>query len=82
MSLEVSEDQLSQRFERHGEILDLNLIKERITRLRSSSLKESAAGAVERNHSMFCGKTMHVQYRETHIHAQYVLEAITIMVSH
>ena len=72
LSLEVSEDQLSQRFERHGEILDLNLIKRTNNTFAFIKFKResSAAGAVEReNHSMFCGKTMHVQYRETHIHA-------------
>ena len=50
LSLEVSEDQLSQRFERHGEILDLNLIKRTNNTFAFIKFKResSAAGAVER----------------------------------
>ncbi|RCK59014.1 Meiotic activator RIM4 [Candida viswanathii] len=65
----VLEHELSERFERHGEILDLNLVKKTNNTFAFIKFKEesSAASAVEReNHSMFCGKTMHVQYRETH----------------
>ncbi|EMG45811.1 RIM4 Meiotic activator RIM4 [Candida maltosa Xu316] len=69
LSSEVTDEKLCERFERHGEIVDLKLVKRTNNTFAFIKFKEesSAAGAVEReNHSMFCGKTMHVQYRETH----------------
>ncbi|KAK6465248.1 hypothetical protein DFJ63DRAFT_15550 [Scheffersomyces coipomensis] len=65
--IEVRE--LTQRFERHGEIEFVNLIKKSnynfaFIRYKNES---AAASAVEReNHSILNGKTMHVQYRENH----------------
>ncbi|ABN66433.2 regulator of IMe2 expression [Scheffersomyces stipitis CBS 6054] len=69
LSAEVSEKDLDSRFSRHGTIADINLIRKgsnsfAFVRFEKES---SAAGAVEReNHAMFKGKTLHVQYKETH----------------
>ncbi|KAI5965625.1 uncharacterized protein KGF55_000987 [Candida pseudojiufengensis] len=67
LSSNVSENDLKERFERHGGIEHLHLVRKPdntfafITFLDESS----AARSVEvENHSMLCGKTMHVQYRE------------------
>lgn len=65
----VTDESLGERFQRHGEIINLNLVKKANNTFAFIKYKDesSAASAVEReNHSMFCGKTMHVQYREIH----------------
>ncbi|WLF80435.1 hypothetical protein PVL30_004212 [Lodderomyces elongisporus] len=67
LSPNVTEVELRKRFERHGEITVLNLIKKINNTFAFISFKDesSAASSVEaENHSMLCGKTMHVQYRE------------------
>ncbi|KAG7666009.1 uncharacterized protein J8A68_000439 [[Candida] subhashii] len=70
LNSEITEDDLRHRFEKHGEIAEINLIKKPSTTFAFIKFEEetSAASSVEReNHSMFCGKTMHVQYREIHV---------------
>ncbi|KAK6204563.1 uncharacterized protein RJT21DRAFT_137026 [Scheffersomyces amazonensis] len=65
----VEENELTERFKRHGEIEYLNLVKKNNHNFAFIKyIKESsAASAVEReNHSILHGKTMHVQYRENH----------------
>ncbi|EGW35487.1 uncharacterized protein SPAPADRAFT_53729 [Spathaspora passalidarum NRRL Y-27907] len=69
LNSEVEENELQDRFERHGTISEMNLVKKPNNTFAFIKFKKesSAASAVEReNHSMFCGKTMHVQYREVH----------------
>ncbi|CAI5759418.1 unnamed protein product [Candida verbasci] len=71
LSSEVDENDLRTRFERHGEILEINLVKKINNTFAFIKYKDesSAASAVEReNHSMFCNKTMHVQYKETQVY--------------
>ncbi|KAI3405539.2 hypothetical protein KGF56_001557 [Candida oxycetoniae] len=70
LSPDVSEAELRKRFERHGEITNLNLVKKVNNTFAFISFKNesSAASSVEaENHSMLSGKTMHVQYREVQV---------------
>ncbi|CAK9441267.1 uncharacterized protein LODBEIA_P51360 [Lodderomyces beijingensis] len=72
LSSTVKETDLRKRFERHGEILNLTLMKKATSTFAFIQFKDesSAAGSVEaENHSMLCGKTMHVQYREVRVRA-------------
>ncbi|RLV96348.1 Meiotic activator RIM4 [Spathaspora sp. JA1] len=72
LNSETQESDLQERFERHGTISEMNLVKKPNNTFAFIKYQEesSAASAVEReNHSMFCGKTMHVQYREVHLPA-------------
>jgi len=65
----VTEDELINRFNRHGKIEEVTIIKKTSNTFGFVKYKEeaSAASAVEReNHSMFKDRTMHVQYRELH----------------
>lgn len=66
----VSEEELTERFKRHGKIEEITIIKKISNTFGFVRYKEecSAASAVEReNHSMFKDRTMHVQYREVHL---------------
>ncbi|KAI5955244.1 hypothetical protein KGF54_001805 [Candida jiufengensis] len=63
----ITETELRERFERHGGIENLHLIKKPDNTFAFITFidEASAARSVEvENHSMLCGKTMHVQYRE------------------
>ncbi|CUM45658.1 uncharacterized protein AC631_01571 [Debaryomyces fabryi] len=69
LSSSVTEDELINRFKRHGKIEEVTIIKKTSNTFGFVKYKEeaSAASAVEReNHSMFKDRTMHVQYRELH----------------
>ncbi|KAK6454989.1 uncharacterized protein RJT20DRAFT_120636 [Scheffersomyces xylosifermentans] len=69
LSSDVTQEDVESRFSRHGTIVTANLVKKGSNTFAFIKYEDesSAAGAVEReNHSMFKGKTMHVQYRETH----------------
>lgn len=63
----IDETQLRARFERHGKIENVHIVnKEKFSFAFIKYETESgAAGAVEReNHSLFDGKSIHIQYRE------------------
>lgn len=63
----LTKSQLQERFERHGKIENIHLVKkERFSFAFIKYETESgAAAAVEReNHSLFDGKLIHIQYRE------------------
>lgn len=67
LSSQITEAELRERFERHGKINNLHLLKKRDNTFAFITFKDeaSAASSVEvENHAMLCGKTMHVQYRE------------------
>ncbi|CCE72892.1 Piso0_000494 [Millerozyma farinosa CBS 7064] len=69
LSQSVTEEELIDRFKRHGDIVEVTIVKKPSNTFGFIKYKDesSAAGAVEReNHSMFKDKTMHVQYREVH----------------
>lgn len=65
----IQEKDLYERFSRHGKIEHMELICKPTNVFAFIKFEEesSAASSVEReNHTMLCGKTMHVQYREIH----------------
>lgn len=67
LSPKITEIELRERFQRHGKIASLHLLKKRDNTFAFITFKDesSAASSVEvENHAMLCGKTMHVQYRE------------------
>lgn len=67
LSAKITEAELRERFQRHGAITSLHLIKKRENVFAFITFKDesSAASSVEvENHAMLSGKTMHVQYRE------------------
>ncbi|SCU84806.1 LAFA_0D12112g1_1 [Lachancea sp. 'fantastica'] len=63
----ATEDNLLERFSRHGTILDINLLSKpnNVFAFIRFATEEAAAAALEmENHAIFLNKTMHVQYRE------------------
>ncbi|ODV80652.1 uncharacterized protein CANTADRAFT_33947, partial [Suhomyces tanzawaensis NRRL Y-17324] len=70
LSPNIKDKELKERFSRHGMITHVDLIRKPGNTFAFVKFEDesSAASAVEReNHSMLCGKTMHVQYRETFV---------------
>ncbi|ODV66058.1 hypothetical protein HYPBUDRAFT_153587 [Hyphopichia burtonii NRRL Y-1933] len=65
----ITKEELTDRFEIHGNIKDLSIIRKENNTFAFITYDDesAAASAVEReNHSMLKDKTMHVQYREVH----------------
>lgn len=66
---DITESELSERFERHGKIELISLIKRATNTFAfiKYASEVGAARAVEvENHALFMNKTIHVQYREYH----------------
>lgn len=63
----VTKESLHDRFSRHGDVADINLIVKpnNVFAFIRFDTEHAAAAALEmENHAIFLGKTMHVQYRE------------------
>jgi RNA recognition motif-containing protein len=75
LSSDVDEADLRKRFERHGKIERINIFRKEKSSFAfiRFGTESGAAGAVEReNHSMFNGKTIHIQYREIQVPSKFI----------